>query len=395
MTASLPLTGQRVVEVSAFVAAPFAGLTLAQAGAEVVRVDPLGGGLDAFRWPVNRDGISLYWLSLNRGKRSFAADVTDAGVRALVVSLITDDPAGGVLLTNVSPSWLDFERLRERRPDVIVVEIQGSPDGSVAVDYTVNPAIGFPLATGTGDQPVNHVLPAWDLIAGSQAALAVVAAVHRRNTTGIGAHVRIALSDVALGATAALGFLAEAEVNDVDRAADGNYLYGSYGKDFVTNDGHRVMVVAVTPRHWDALVAATGTGDAMTALERAHQADFHREGDRFLARAEITEVLEGWFAMRSLAEVTAALDGARACWSAYRSFRQVAGFAATPAADLAVQLTEPGVGTMTAVGSPLRWERPVPLEPTHRLGADTEQILSGVLGIPAAELAALRARGVL
>src|SRR5690606_24512000 len=68
------LDGLRVIELSAFVAAPSAGLTLVQMGAEVIRVDPPGGALDAGRWPLDRQGNSLYWASLNRGKRSIAVD---------------------------------------------------------------------------------------------------------------------------------------------------------------------------------------------------------------------------------------------------------------------------------------------------------------------------------
>ena len=63
-----PLTGMTVIEVSAFIAAPYAGLTLAQMGAEVIRIDPIGGGLDYNRWPVTDDGKSLYWAGLNKGQ---------------------------------------------------------------------------------------------------------------------------------------------------------------------------------------------------------------------------------------------------------------------------------------------------------------------------------------
>ena len=69
------LDGMRVVEGSAFVAAPLGGMTLAALGADVIRFDDIGGGLDSERWPVTRDGVSLYWAGLNKGKRSFAVDL--------------------------------------------------------------------------------------------------------------------------------------------------------------------------------------------------------------------------------------------------------------------------------------------------------------------------------
>ena len=69
------LEGLRIVESAAFIAAPLGGMTLAQLGADVIRCDPIGGGLDYRRWPVTRDGQSLYWAGLNKGKRSIALDL--------------------------------------------------------------------------------------------------------------------------------------------------------------------------------------------------------------------------------------------------------------------------------------------------------------------------------
>src|SRR3954470_22739747 len=71
---ALPLAGMRVLEVSSFVAAPLGGMTLAQLGADVVRVDPLGGAPDHSRWPLAPSGTSLYWAGLNKGKRSITVD---------------------------------------------------------------------------------------------------------------------------------------------------------------------------------------------------------------------------------------------------------------------------------------------------------------------------------
>ena len=72
--ATRPLAGMRIVEISSFIAVPLAGMTLGQLGAEVTRVDPIGGAADYHRWPVTGDGESIYWAGLNKGKRSVAAD---------------------------------------------------------------------------------------------------------------------------------------------------------------------------------------------------------------------------------------------------------------------------------------------------------------------------------
>src|SRR5262245_4577876 len=83
------LAGMRVVEGSAFVAAPLGGMTLAQLGADVIRFDPIGGGLDAHRWPITAEGKSLFWAGLNKGKRSIAVDMRSPQGRSLLTDLIT------------------------------------------------------------------------------------------------------------------------------------------------------------------------------------------------------------------------------------------------------------------------------------------------------------------
>src|SRR5437870_2077246 len=248
-------------------------MTLAQLGADVIRFDPTGGGVDARRWPITADGRSLFWAGMNKGKRSVAVDLRSPRGRELLVDLVTA-PGGdaGLFLTNFpAAGWLDYGRLAERRPDLVMVNILGNHDGSSAVDYTVNPATGFPWATGPTNLgvPFNHLLPAWDAITGTLAATGLLAAERHRAQTGEGQLVRLALSDVAFAMVGNLGRIAQAQLGATDHAKDGNYLYGAFGHDFTTRDDRRVMVVALTARQWDALVATTGTAEAFTAIESA------------------------------------------------------------------------------------------------------------------------------
>jgi 2-methylfumaryl-CoA isomerase len=108
----------RVVEAAAFVAAPLGGMTLAQMGADVIRIDAVGGGLDYRRWPVTDDGTSLFWTGLNRSKRSVALDLSTPEGRELAMAIATapgDD--AGLFLTNFPPrGWLDHDKLRARGP---------------------------------------------------------------------------------------------------------------------------------------------------------------------------------------------------------------------------------------------------------------------------------------
>jgi 2-methylfumaryl-CoA isomerase len=253
------LAGLRVVEVSAFVAAPLGGMTLAQLGAEVIRIDLPGGGLDWRRWPVTSEDVSLFWCGLNKGKRSVCIDFTHPEGRELAMQLVTAPGAdAGLLLTNFPPRgcW-SYEALRTRRKDLIQLTIQGNRQGGAAVDYTVNPAVGLPFLTGPIDcpDPVNHVLPAWDLITGQLAATGLLAAERHRRRTGEGQHIKLSLEDVALATMGHLGFLAEAQLG-TERQRAGNYLYGAFGADFPCADRRRVMVVALTGKQWSALCDA-------------------------------------------------------------------------------------------------------------------------------------------
>jgi 2-methylfumaryl-CoA isomerase len=395
-----PLAGLRVVEFSAFVAAPSAGLALAQLGAQVIRIDPPGGNIDADRWPVNAAGASLYWASLNHGKRSLALDPRDPTGAKLIQDLITAPGAGGgIFLTNLPVDGpLGWVALSARRADLIMVQLVGSSDGTAAVDYTVNCASGYPAITGRGHEPVNHVLPAWDLLAGMTLATATLAAERHRRLTGAGQHVRLALSDVAFGATANLGFLADVEVNGQQRVADGNYLYGAYGDAFPTADGRHVMVVAISDRQWRALVGAVGVGEALLAAAAATGHRLDSEAGRWRARDLISAFLRPWFAHRTLAQVAAAFTDRSLLWGPYRDFAQM--IAEDPrvseANPMFTRLDHPGYGRFLTTRSPLAFSAsvtPAPA-PAPRIGADTTAVLQEVLALDDAQIRDLAARGI-
>jgi 2-methylfumaryl-CoA isomerase len=371
------LAGLRVVEVSSFVAAPLGGMTLAQLGAEVVRVDPVGGGPDIGRWPVAESGTSLYWAGLNQGKRSVTVDFGSPEGRERVGELVA---RAGVLLTNAGGrGFLDDAVLRERRPDLIHLRIQGRHDGRPAVDYTVNAGVGFPLVTGPPehDGPVNHVLPAWDVACGLYAALGIAAAERRRARTGEGCFVRVALEDVALAMAGNLGFLAEAQFG-VARERVGNHLYGGFARDFTCRDGGRVMVVALTPRHWRDLVALTGTAAPVAALEEGLGADFEREADRYVYREALAALFGRWFAGRDLGQVCAALGGTSVLWERYRTFTELAADPDLRANPLMGTVDQPGAGEYLAPGSPLSVDGvTAPARPAPRLGEHTDEVFGG------------------
>lgn len=395
------LEGMRIVEASAFVAAPLAGMTLAQMGADVIRVDPIGGGLDRQRWPLTASGQSLYWAGLNKGKRSVTLDLRSAAGRNQLAALIAAPGAdAGIFITNLGAAVPSYEELARLRADIIMVQIVGNPDGSPAVDYTVNCAVGFPQITGPAAlaEPVNHVLPAWDVLCGTSAALAVLAAERHRRSSGQGQYVRIALADVAMATAGHLGYLAEAQINGSERPRHGNALYGSFGRDFLTRDGRRLMIVAVTARQWTSLVAAMDLADAVTRIEGERGIDCRREADRWLARAALFALVEAWTQGRDFGEVRTILERHEVLWGAYQSFAELLAHdpRCSSANPIFAEIDQPGIGRHLAPGSSIHFAAVprVPPQPAPPLGGHTDEVLAQVLGQGPPQTAQQAAAGI-
>src|SRR5271166_4890929 len=380
------LDGLRVIEGAAFVAAPLCGMTLGQMGADVIRFDPIEGGLDARRWPVTRDGKSLYWAGLNKGKRSIAVNTRSPEGQELITALITAPGEGsGIFLTNFPTSgWLGYETLRQRRADLIMMNVTGNPDGSTAVDYTLNCAVGFPFITGPGHgsqpvNPVNHVLPAWDAITGVSAAMGIVAAERHRRITGQGQYIRLPLADIAFAMVGHLGYIAEVQVNGEDRQSTGNYLYGAYGRDFETRDGRIVYTVAITQRQWRALGEAMGLVDKLAMIEALLDVDLSREG--------------------TLEEIQKTFEGTAVCWGPYQTFRQMVEEDPRCSAHnpMFSTLEQPGIGSYLVPGSPFQFSGEERLSPRRApaLGEHTDEVLSEILHLSDGQIGKLRDKQVI
>ena len=324
------LKGLRVIEVSSFVASPSAGLYLAQLGAEVIRVDTIGGGPDYNRWPKSNEGASFYWEGLNKGKKSITVNIgTDEGKSLIQDLACAPGENGGILLTNFPQSgFLSYKTLAEKRKDIIVARVMGQANGGPALDYTVNCALGYPLITGPqslpDDEPVNHVLPAWDLLAGAYAAFSLLAADKHRVATGEGGEYKIPLTDVGVTAMANMGQLAEVLHQDGNRSRHGNQLYGAFGKDFKTADGKRMMIMAITPRQWRGLLSVLEIEQQVSDVETARGVTFAKdEGVRYEHGDALYPLIESRVCLRQAAELQSALDAVGGCWGEYQSMHEL------------------------------------------------------------------------
>jgi 2-methylfumaryl-CoA isomerase len=396
------LDGMKIVEGSAFVAAPLGGMTLAQLGADVIRFDAIGGGIDYQRWPVTPDGSSLFWAGMNKGKRSLAVDVRRREGQEIVTALICREGAdSGIFLSNFpATGWLSDAGLRARRPDLIYVNIIGNPDGSTAVDYTVNPSSGFAYATGPAgsSNPTNHVLPAWDIATGLTAATSLLAAERLRTRSGRGGLVTISLADVAFAMVANLGYLGQAQVLREGRPPIGNDMYGAFGRDFPTADDRRVMVVAISLKQWQSLIRATEIEAHMPLIQSALGLDFRLEGDRFRGRDSVAALISPWVAKRTLAEVAEVFDKFGVCWGPYQTFTQLVDedWRCSEQNAMFQEIEQPGIGTILTPGAPVAFTasaRQAPL-PAPVLGEHTDQILAEELSLSPREIGVLHDDGI-
>lgn len=396
------LKGMRVVEGSAFVAVPLAGMTLAQMGADVIRFDRIGGGLDAGRWPLAPSGQSLFWAGLNKGKRSVAVDMKSPEGRELITRIITapgDD--AGLFLTNLRVrGWMDHATLSKHRSDLIMVSLMGDRHGRPQVDYTVNPSLGIPDITGPEghEGPVANALPAWDLVAGNLVVSSLLAAERHRLRTGEGQDVELSLKDVAAATMGHLGMIGDAVVNEAARGKSGNALYGAYGQDFVCSDDRRVMVIGLTHRQWTGLLKVTGTAQDMQKMADRLGANLNDEGMRWTLRDEITRVFEPWFATRTSVKIGRMFDEAGVTWAPFRTVKEAVAEDPDLGPDNPIfeTLDQQGLGRFPVPGFPAQFSshgRTSPV-PAPVLGAHTEEVLGDVVGMTDTEISQLFDGGI-
>ena len=398
------LEGLRVVECASFIAAPLCALNMQQLGAEVIRIDPIGGGMDFGRWPVTSEGHSLYWEGLNKGKRSVAIDLSRPEGRQLAIDLITaPGPDAGLFVTNYPQTgFLSHAALCRFRSDMVTVRVLGWRDGGPAMDYTVNAALGVPYITGSehnAADPVNHVLPAWDLLTGGYAAFALLAAERQRTRTGKGQQVTVPLSDVALASMGHLGQIAET-LTDGDRPRYGNALFGAFGRDFVTADGARVMAVAITSRQWAGLVNALGLQPPVANLEASLAVSFASdEGQRFTHRDALFNLVEMAIGALSLAQLRQRFDENLVLWSTYQALSTALQCDPRLSLDtpLFSMLEHPSGLSYPTPGAAASFhgERRVTPVAAPKLGEHTFQVLEEVLSLSHSQIGKLHAAGII
>ncbi|TWF74659.1 formyl-CoA transferase [Pseudonocardia hierapolitana] len=352
-----PLTGITVLEIGAFMAAPFATMQLADLGATVLKIELPGSGDPVRATGPFVEGHSSPFARLNRNKRSVALDLkSDAGREAVLRLAASAD----VLVENLRPGAmrklrLDYDSVRAIAPRLVYASASGwGQDGPLAalpgLDIMAQARGGLMSITGTPDgEPTKIGVPICDLVCALYVALAVTAALRERDRTGQGQYVDVSLYEagVSFAVWEAGKYFATGEVGrPMGSAHQSTAPYQAVR----TVDGH-VTLGAVTPKTWEGLCEVLGLG-ALRADPRYADA-FTRHAHRGALIAEIEDVTRGW----TSADLVRALDEA--------------GVPCAPIADYAEVFTDdhlhrrgyfwdaphPVLGPVRQLGSPMRFSR--------------------------------------
>jgi len=404
-----PLQGIRVLDLSRVLAGPWATQLLADFGAEVIKVESPRGGDDTRSWgpPWLRDAHgaptaeSAYFLSTNRGKRSITLDLAHPeGARlARELALRSDVLVENFKVGGLARYGLAFAELAAAHPRLIYCSISGfGQDGPDAArpgyDAMIQALGGLMSLTGIEDGepgagPVKVGVAVADLMAGMYAASAILAALHERERSGRGQYIDLALLDTQLGwlANQNLNYLLSGEVPRRRGSAHPNIVpYQA----FATADGHLMLAVG-NDRQFVSFCQAAG----LEALAR--DARFTQNAGRVAHRGELTGAIAAALRQRPTAEWLRRFAAAQVPCGPINDIAQAFAMPQVRHRGMRLDLPHPRAGSVPGVANPVRFSRSVieyPRAPPL-LGQHTREVLSGELGLSAAQVEELRASGAL
>ena len=391
-----PLAGIVVVDLTRVLAGPLASMILADMGAEVIKIEePAGGDLYRISAAIHVNGESVNFLSTNRNKKSVTLDVTKPEGYRILMQLVD---RADVFLENFRPGvtrklGIDYPTLAQRNPRLVYGSITGfGPDGPYAQRAAVDPVIqaesGLMSLTGEQDRPPVRIGTAvGDIYGAMLAAQGIGFALYAREKSGVGQHLQLALLDAALfGLIPREGeYFATGEV--FPRMGSAHPQFVPF-QNFVTRDGH-VFVAAFHDALYRKLCECLGRP------ELARHPDYVDNAARSRNRAALLAILEPVFATRGSDEWIATLEPLGIPVGRVNTLGDLEDHPQVRHNRMVVEQDHPVAGKVKSIANPLRFSAtPAELRtPPPTLGEHTAAVLSD-LGIDAAALAALRARGV-
>lgn len=388
------LAGIRVLDFGRYIAGPFCGALLADMGADVIRIDRVGGSEDRFVMPVTEQGDGAVFLQSNRNKRSLTLEIASEEGRAIVRRLVAE--ADVVIANMPAPTLanlgLDYETLKAIKPDIVLVAPSAFGDSALLRDKIGFDGVGQVMSggvylSGYPDQPIKSMLPVVDYCTGIACALGAVAALYERERSGQGQQVGASLLQTALNFSS--GYLIEERVLGLQRQATGNRSQ-SYGpSDIFRTRGGWIIVQVIGPamfRRWAKIVGQP------ELLDDSRFADDELRGQH-------GEVLSGlmseWCAERSRDQALEELNQAKIPAGPVYSPAEVNSDPAIAESGAFVRLRHPGVESeVPYVAAPVSLSRtPLAIRKHAPLsGEHTEEVLRE-FGFSPGQIEALRAKG--
>jgi crotonobetainyl-CoA:carnitine CoA-transferase CaiB-like acyl-CoA transferase len=393
---SLPLEGVTVVDLTRILAGPFCTQRLGDLGADVIKIERTDGGDDTRGWgPPFAEGVSTYFLSVNRNKRSVALDLKQEGGKALLWRLLAD---ADVVVENFRPGTLErlgfgWDAMRARCPRLVYCSISGyghhgNNREHASYDVIVQGESGAMDLTGEQDgAPTKCGLSIADEIAGHNAVEGIMAALLRRGRTGEGGRVDVALFDGMLALLTYQGQMLLSCDRDPVRLGNAHPSIVPY-QTFQARDGW-INIGVGSESLWARFC------DAMERPDWAGDPRFRTNKDRVVHRAELIPQISEALVVAPAAHWYDRLRRAGVPCGLVRTVRQALDMARDDTRDMVVPLEHPEVGRLDMVGCPVRLDAaPIPRTPPPRLGEHTDAVLREH-GVGDAELSSLREAGVI
>lgn len=392
------LLGMRVLDLSRVLAGPFCTMLLADMGAEVIKLEIPERGDDSRQFPPFKDGESLYYVNLNRGKRSITLNLKHEEGRRIFMELVKKSD---VLIENFRPGTMDrlgigYETLKEVNPRLVFASISGfgqtGPYRSRPGYDIIGQAMGGLMSiTGWPDSPPTRSGTAiGDILSALFCCIGILSAIKVREQTGKGQAVDISLVDSVFASTENIPqkvFIEGKVPTRIGNRYEFVYPYGS----FKTVDGWVILGIA-NDAIWRRFVEATGMPHLLDD-ER-----FSTNPLRVENHAELAPFIEGWTSTMTVPEVVTLLTehGVPAC-PIYNLKEAAEDPHIGGVREMTVEMEQPGLGMIKLMGNPIKMSetRPSPKGPAPGLGEDNSSVLAELLGLPEAELERLRREGVI
>lgn len=389
-----PLAGIKVLDFSRILSGPYASMVLADLGAEVVKVEPVGSGDETRNFPPFKGPLSHYFIALNRSKKSITLDLKSPEGAKIARNLARKCD---VVLENFRPGVMDrlglgYETLKADNPGLVYCSITGfgrnSPHGDKpAFDIVAQALSGVMDVNREPGQPPNKLgIPLGDMAGSIFSLFGLLAALVERNTTGQGRHVEIAMLDSLIAMQGYLSQIYFVSGNSPQPVGTRHPSIVPYGA-FPTRDGH-VIVACLTERFWHNFARCLGREDLITDPRFAEYEK--RLENRDALEPEICEIMEKDTTEYWLDRLTEFDVPNAPILSIAESLEQEH----VAARGLIETVTHPDVGDMQLVRGPIRFdgEGPAPARAPALLGEHTRSVLSDWLGYDEEEARALETR---